>query len=118
MKVPSDSLLNYHEIEKLEGWGDTSIGNLKKAVDKAKIAPLNRFIYSIGIRHIGQENAKILSGFFTSIEKFSDLFIQSKRKDILKNLNDLDGIGETQIKSLETFFLNSKNFLKMELKSY
>ncbi len=110
IKTPSDIFqLNYHEIEKLEGWGDTSIGNLKKAVDKAKIAPLNRFIYSIGIRHIGQENAKILSGFFTSIEKFSDLFIQSKRKDILKNLNDLDGIGETQIKSLETFFLNSKN---------
>jgi len=70
---------------------------------------LNRFIYSIGIRHIGQENAKILSSFFTSSEKFSHLLIQNKRKEILKNLEELDGIGGTQIKSIENFFLDKKN---------
>ena len=70
---------------------------------------LNRFIYSIGIRHIGQENAKILSSFFISIKKFSNLFISVKRKEILLNLSDLDGIGEIQIKSIENFFQNSKN---------
>ena len=41
----------------------------------AKSISLNRFIYSIGIRHIGQENAKIMSAFFISVEKFSFLFI-------------------------------------------
>ena len=49
----------------------------KKAIDKSKIIELDRFIFSIGIRHIGQENAKILAGFFQSINKFKDLFFAS-----------------------------------------
>jgi len=101
--------LDYNKIKNLEGWGELSIKNLKEAINAAKIISLNRFIYSIGIRHIGQENAKILAGFFTSINKFSDLLNSNKRKNILSNLKDLDGIGSTQIKSLEAFFLNSKN---------
>ena len=110
IKIPSDIFkLNYNEIEKLEGWGDLSIKNLKKAVNNAKTISLNRFIYSIGIRHIGQENAKILSRFFISVEKFSTLFIPTQRKKILNNLVALDGIGATQIKSIEIFFSNTKN---------
>jgi len=110
IKVPSDIFkLNYDTINDLEGWGNLSIKNLKKAINAAKFISLNRFIYSIGIRHIGQENAKILSDFFKSINKFSGLFYQTKRKEILNNLNDLDGIGVTQIKSIETFFSNLKN---------
>jgi len=101
--------LNYNKIKNLEGWADISIKNLQKAIDKAKIISLNRFIYSIGIRHIGQENAKILSRFFISSEKFSSLLSKSKRKKILTHLGDLDGIGETQIKSIENFFLDEKN---------
>ena len=110
IKTPSDIFkLDYKKINNLEGWGNLSISNLRKAIDAAKIIPLNRFIYSIGMRHIGQENAKILSGFFISIDKFSDLFSHNKRKEILNNLKDLDGIGNTQVKSIESFFLKPKN---------
>ena len=110
IKTPSNIFeLNYEKIKDLEGWANLSIENLKKAVDKAKTVSLNRFIYSIGIRHIGQENAKILAGFFISVKKFSDLCIQEKRKEVLNNLVDLDGIGETQIQSIENFFTNKKN---------
>ena len=110
VKVPSDIFgLNYEKINKLEGWGDLSIKNLKKAINNAKTISLNRFIYSIGIRHIGQENAKILSNFFKSINGFSELFNQKKRKEILTNLGDLDGIGGTQIQSIDLFFSNQKN---------
>ncbi len=110
IKKPSDIFaLNYSKIIKLEGWGDLSINNLKEAIKKARNISLNRFIYSIGIRHIGQENAKILASFFLKINNFSDLFIKDRRKEILSNLIDLDGIGETQIKSIEIFFSNSKN---------
>ena len=110
IEKPSDIFqLNYDKIDNLEGWGNLSINNLKKAINKAKIISLNRFIYSIGIRHIGQENAKILSSFFISVEKFSSLFIQNKRKEILNNLGDLDGIGETQVQSIEFFFSNLRN---------
>ncbi len=110
IKTPSDIFnLNYDKIKNMEGWGDLSINNLKKAISSAKVISLNRFIYSIGIRHIGQENAKILASFFLNISNFSDLFNQNKRKDILSNLNELDGIGSTQVSSLEAFFTNTRN---------
>jgi len=110
IKTPSDIFkLDYNKIKSLEGWADLSIKNLNKSIDKAKTISLNRFIYSIGIRHIGQENAKILSSFFISLKKFTSLFIKKKRWEILNNLKDLDGIGETQIKSIEIFFSSERN---------
>ena len=110
IKEPSDIFdLNFNEIRKLEGWGTLSINNLKKAIEKSKTISLNRFIYSIGIRHIGQENAKILAGFFRTIKEFIKLFDFENRKKILVNLVDLDGIGETQIESIENFFSNETN---------
>ena len=110
IKEPSDIFnLNYNKIKELEGWGDLSINNLKKAIEKAKKIPLNRFIYSIGIRHIGQENAKILAAFFLSIKEFLKLSDLKNREKILNNLNELDGIGETQVESINNFFTNKKN---------
>ena len=110
IKEPSDIFdLNYNEIKKLDGWGELSIDNLKKAIKKSQEISLDRFIYSIGIRHIGQENAKILSSFFTSIKDFTKLFELKNRKKILVNLVDLDGIGETQIHSIDNFFSNTTN---------
>ena len=107
---PSDIFrLNYNKIEKLEGWGDQSIKNLKDAIKKAKQISLNRFIYSIGIRHIGQENAKTLADFFKNISEFKLLFNEETRERLLDNLIDLDGIGETQTESIENFFSKKQN---------
>jgi DNA ligase (NAD+) len=110
IKEPSDIFdLNYNKIQKLEGWGELSIDNLKKAIKKSQTIYLDRFIYSIGIRHIGQENAKILASFFSSIKEFIKLFDLKNRKKILDNLVHLDGIGETQIQSIDNFFSNETN---------
>tara|TARA_A100001015_G_scaffold311165_1_gene413877 strand:- start:1241 stop:3271 length:2031 start_codon:yes stop_codon:yes gene_type:complete len=110
IKEPSDIFkLNYNKIKKLDGWGELSISNLKKAIVKSKTTSLDRFVYSIGIRHIGQENAKILASFFSSIKDFAKLFEAKNRKKILMNLSDLDGIGETQIQSIDNFFSNNTN---------
>ena len=110
IKEPADIFkLNYLKIEKLEGWGKLSIENLKNAVTRSKKISLEKFIFSIGIRHIGQENAKILAAFFISIKEFSKLFTDKERHMILKNLVELDGIGETQIVSIDNFFSNDKN---------
>ena len=110
IRSPADIFgLDYKKIEKLDGWGKLSVKNLQNAIVKSKNIVLDRFIYSIGIRHIGQENAKILGNYFKKSEKFSELFNLKKRKDILKNLEDLDGIGDTQVKSIEDFFSNKKN---------
>ena len=110
IKEPSHIFkLNYNKIKKLEGWGQLSIDNLKKAIIKSQIITLDKFIYSIGIRHIGQENAKILASFFGSVKNFSQLFSFENRNQLLKNLIDLDGIGETQINSINSFFSNKTN---------
>ena len=81
IREPSDIFdLDYSKIQKLDGWGLLSINNLKEAISKSRLINLDRFIYSIGIRHIGQENAKILAGFFGSIKEFTKLFNLKMRK--------------------------------------
>ena len=101
--------LNYKKIKTLEGWGELSANNLKTAIDRSSRILLDKFIYSLGIRHIGQENAKLLGNFFKNINKFIELFNASKRENLLKNITELDGIGSAQLKSLEEFFSNKKN---------
>ena len=58
-----------------EGFLSKSIKNLRDAIYKSKKIFLDKFIFSIGIRHIGQENAKTLAEFFGSIKNFSKLFV-------------------------------------------
>ena len=93
------------KIEKLEGWGKLSVQNLKYSINQKKNISLERLIYSLGIRHIGLENAKLLSKHFISFSNFKNL---SKESDYEEMLN-IDGIGETQIKSLKNFFSNKTN---------
>jgi DNA ligase (NAD+) len=110
IKEPSNIFnLEYNKIKKLEGWGELSINNLKKAINNSKSITLDKFIFSVGIRHIGQENAKILASFFGSIKGFTKLFDDKSRKQLLAGLVDLDGIGETQIISINNFFSNKTN---------
>jgi len=97
--------LNFEKIRKLDGWGNLSVSNLKYAIEKSKKISLDRFIYSLGIRHIGQENAKLLAQHLKNIDNFYRL---SKIDDI-KNLSNIDGIGETQIMSIRVFFSNKNN---------
>ncbi len=110
IKYPADIFkLNFNKISSLEGWGDLSASNLEKAIKKSQKLSLDKFIFAIGIRHIGQENAKTLAKYFVNIKKFEELFDTEKRKKILNLLLELDGIGETQVNSLEVFFSNSGN---------
>ena len=110
IKKPSDIFnLDYKKIENLEGWGEVSVKNLKTAINKSSKILLDKFIYSLGIRHIGQENAKLLGNFFKSITKLIELFNSSKRENLLKNIGELDGIGSAQLNSLKDFFSNKIN---------
>ena len=97
--------LDYNKIKILEGWGKLSVDNLKYSIDQKKNISLERFIYSLGIRHIGLENAKLLSKHFKSFEKFINMSKNKKYDELL----NIDGIGETQINSIKSFFSNSEN---------
>jgi len=110
IKYPADIFnLNFKKIANLEGWGNLSTSNLEKSIKKSKKTTLDKLIFAIGIRHIGQENAKTLAKYFVNIKKFEEIFNIQERKKILNYLLELDGIGETQVNSLEIFFSNSDN---------
>ena len=66
---------------------------------------MERFIYSLGIRHIGLENAKILAKYFKSISKFKSISRDFNYEELL----NIDGIGETQVNSIKNFFSNQIN---------
>ena len=106
IKLPQDIFnLNYKNIEKLEGWGKLSVNNLKFSIEQKKNISLERFIYSLGIRHIGQENAKLIARHLKS----SLNFLKLSENKFIDNLLNIDGIGPTQIQSIKIFFLNKTN---------
>ena len=106
IKFPHDIFkLDYKKIELMEGWGKQSVENLKYSINEKKNISLDRLIYSLGIRHIGLENAKILSKHFRSFSKFKSLSKDSSYKELL----NIDGIGETQVNSIKNFFSNKVN---------
>ena len=106
IKFPQDIFkLDYNKIEKLEGWGKLSVENLKYSINEKKQISLERFIYSLGIRHIGLENAKLISKNFVSFLKFKNLSKNNNFKDLL----NIDGIGDAQANSIKIFFSNKIN---------
>ena len=110
IKFPQDIFrLEYDKIEKLEGWGKLSVENLKYSINQKKNISLERLIYSLGIRHIGLENAKLLSKHFVSFLNFKNLSKTNKYEDLL----NIDGIGETQVNSIKGFFKNEVNLKVM-----
>ena len=110
IRLPQDIFtLEFKKIEKLEGWGELSVSNLKTAIEKSKDISLAKFIYSLGIRHIGQENAKNLSRYFVSIKNFLKLCNPDLLMNEINSLDEIDGIGETQVESLIHFFKDKKN---------
>ena len=106
IKLPQDIFsLDYNKIENLEGWGKLSVVNLKFSIEQKKQISLDRFIYSLGIRHIGQENAKLIARHVKTAVNFFKL---PDDKNI-EGLSNIDGIGVTQIQSIKKFFLNKIN---------
>jgi len=111
IKLPQDIYnLDYQKISSLDGWGSQSASNLKFSIENSKKVTLDKFIFSLGIRHIGIENAKIIADFTKNIKSFLNLL----KKDKIKELINIDGIGETQVKSLEKFFQNKTNIKVVE----
>ena len=106
IRSPQDIFnLNYNAVENLGGWGKLSVTNLKFSIEQKKKISLERFIYSLGIRHIGQENAKLIARHLKNVVNFFKLSDDSN----IENLSNIDGIGVTQIQSIKKFFINTKN---------
>ena len=112
IKYPYDIFnLDLNILKKIEGWGEKSINNLKNSINKSKEISLDRFIFSLGIRHIGEENAKVLAKYFLNEKSFFDLSkkLNDSKSKYRDELQSIDGIGNSQIESLKKFFFNSQN---------
>ncbi len=106
IRFPQDIFkLDYKKISNLDGWGSQSVSNLQYSIDQSKSINFEKFIFSLGIRHIGLENAKLIADYSKNIKNFLDL-IKDKKIDQFINI---DGIGETQINSIKSFFINKDN---------
>ena len=106
IRLPQDIFdLDFSKIEKIDGWGKLSVSNLKYAINNSKKITLDKFIFSLGIRNIGKENAKLISQNIKTMENLINISSNYN----FNNFLSIDGIGETQINSLKKFFSNKTN---------
>ncbi|WP_375333910.1 NAD-dependent DNA ligase LigA [Candidatus Tisiphia endosymbiont of Xenochironomus xenolabis] len=97
---------NLVKLENMVGWGRKSVENLFANIDKAKTVSLNRFIYSLGIRHIGEQTAKLLAREFQNYNNFITAMesLLKGEQPIYQRLNDLEGIGDKILLDIIDFF--------------
>ena len=99
--IPDVYNLPYDEIGKLDGFGERSITKLQQAIEASKKQPLNRIIYALGIRYVGETTAKTLAHAVAHLLQFAD-FTQEQ-------LMQLDDVGVKVAKAVYTFFHNADN---------
>ena len=93
-------------LDMTEGWGKTSVANLFAAIDARRTIGLDRFLYALGIRHIGQENARILARHYLSIGGLLEATKAARDADseAWRDLLNVDGIGPKVAQALLDFF--------------
>ncbi len=84
-----------------EGWGPQSASNLFAAIEARRTISLERFIFALGIRHVGETNARLLAKTFGSLEEFRRVM---EEPGALERLNEIGGIGDVVAQSIADFF--------------
>jgi DNA ligase (NAD+) len=99
--IPSIFELKKSDIEGLEGFGEKSADNILSSIESARRVPFHRFLYALGIRHVGEQTAKDIARYCNSIE-----FLRSAS---LETLSQIEGVGEKVGTELVSYFSDSKN---------
>ncbi|HEY2137794.1 MAG TPA: NAD-dependent DNA ligase LigA [Xanthobacteraceae bacterium] len=99
------------KLEEVEGFGETSVRNLFDAISARRDIPLDRFIYALGIRHIGDTTALALARGYGSWDAFhaACLKVADGDEETRAEMDALDQIGETVIESLAAYFKEKHN---------
>ena len=93
-----------------EGWGEASVRKLFEAIDQRRNIALDRFIFALGIRHVGETTARVLARSYGSAKVFSDQMIAAlPESEAWNELNALDGIGAVVAESITQFFAEQHN---------
>ena len=95
-------------LKNLDNWGEKSADNLFKAIEKSKKIPLNKFIFSLGIRYVGEVVASMLAKYYIEWDIFYDKMknLSQKNNSALDELVNIDGIGLKSVHELRLFFSN------------
>ena len=104
--IPGIYTLDFSKISGMEGFGQKSIDNLQAAIAHSKNQPLNRLIYALGIRFVGETTAKTLAQAVNHLSDFKKFTI-----DELQNLED---VGPKVAGSIHHFFSNKSNIEMLE----
>jgi DNA ligase (NAD+) len=99
------------KLKDREGWGEASVKKLFDAIDQRRNIALDRFIFALGIRHVGETTARVLARAYGSAEHFRDQMIAASHHDeeAWSELNVLDGIGAVVAEAITQFFGEGHN---------
>jgi DNA ligase (NAD+) len=99
------------KLEQIEGYGETSVRNLFAAIESRRRISLERFIYALGMRHVGETTALALARGYGSWAAFHDACLKVAKEDeeTIAEMDALDQIGDTVIKSVGAYFGESHN---------
>jgi DNA ligase (NAD+) len=93
-----------------EGFGETSVLNLFRAIEERRTIPLNRFIFALGIRHVGETNARRLARYFGSFEALrSTARVATEGSEARAEINNIEGFGEVVAEAIADFFAEKHN---------
>jgi DNA ligase (NAD+) len=103
---------SHHKLADKEGWGETSAKNLFAAIEASRKVDLDRFIYALGIRHVGGTTARLLARRYGTIEKFykaARSAARNRQSDAFAELDNIEGIGPTVAEAIADFFAEPHN---------
>ena len=103
-------------LQEVEGFGETSVRNLFAAIAARREIALERFIYALGIRHVGETTAVALARGYGSWQAFHDACLKLAKgdDDTRQDMDALDQIGDTVIDSLRDYFAEAHNRRRVE----
>jgi DNA ligase (NAD+) len=103
-------------LEDVEGFGETSVRNLFNAIETRREIPLERFIYALGIRHVGETTAVALARGYGSWDALHDACrkLADRDEETRQEMDALDQIGDTVIDSLRDYFAEAHNRRRIE----
>jgi DNA ligase (NAD+) len=99
------------KLENIEGYGETSVRNLFASIEARRRISLERFIYALGMRHVGETTALALARGYGSWQAFHDAGLKVAKGDeeAMAEMDALDQIGDTVIKAVGAYFGESHN---------
>jgi DNA ligase (NAD+) len=99
------------KLEQIEGYGETSVRNLFAAIEERRRISLERFIFALGMRHVGETTALALARGYGSWQAFHDACLKVAKGDeeAIAEMDALDQIGDTVIASIKAYFGESHN---------